>query len=125
MLTLLIMATRPHGTRELLQLKEVQELIYQRIIDVFNNCSDRSKSKMPLRETTEIAKLAKAWCDLSERRRILTGRPLPGQFHPDLDPRTLARVAKMQKRLPPVQDVAVVGEFSELDKATTTEEETS
>src|SRR5450631_3863580 len=32
---------------------------------------------------SEIASLARAWCDCEERRRVLTGKPLPGSFRPE------------------------------------------
>lgn len=30
-----------------------------------------------------LASLARAWCDLEERRRILKGKPLPGTYRPE------------------------------------------
>ncbi len=30
-----------------------------------------------------LASLTRAWCDLEERRRVLTGKPLPGSYRPE------------------------------------------
>jgi hypothetical protein len=30
----------------------------------------------------ELASVARAWCDLEERKRILRGKPLPGAYKP-------------------------------------------
>lgn len=32
--------------------------------------------------------LARAWCDLEERRRVLTGKPLPGSYRPEKKSKT-------------------------------------
>lgn len=34
-----------------------------------------------------FASLARAWCDVEERRRILMGKPLPGVLKPEAKPR--------------------------------------
>lgn len=48
-----------------------------------------------------LACLIRAWDILEERKRILRGKPLPGQLRPDLDPVQLAKAAKRAKaRMP-------------------------
>ena len=44
-----------------------------------------------------LARLAIAWAHVEERKRILRGVPLPGQFRPDLDPVQLAKALQRQK----------------------------
>ncbi len=41
--------------------------------------------KLQSGELTEAAysRFTRAWCDLEERRRILTGKPLPGAYRPE------------------------------------------
>ena len=34
-------------------------------------------------KASELAGLARAWCDAEERRRVLTGKPLPGSYRPE------------------------------------------
>jgi len=46
----------------------------------------------------ELASVARAWCDLEERKRILRGKPLPGAFKP---------VAKPPKHKP---DAVIMGD---------------
>ena len=51
------------------------------------------------------AACARAWSDLQERKRILDGKPLPGQLRPDLPP-------KRNRKAPavlPLPDVAENG----------------
>jgi hypothetical protein len=53
------------------------------------------------------AGIARAWDVLEERKRILRGNPLPGQFRPDLDPVQLAKALKRARSRKPF-DVAMI-----------------
>lgn len=59
------------------------------------------KALNPNISAMSLAALVRAWDVLEERKRILRGKPLPGQLRPDLDPVQLAKAAKRAKaRLP-------------------------
>ena|SRR5688572_16614371 len=68
------------------------------------------------------AACARAWSDLQERKRVLDGKPLPGQLRPDGDP-FKARQSRRQK-LPsvlPMPEVPTRQELPDEVKSTTTE----
>lgn len=46
---------------------------------------------------TALALLARSWCLVQEAKRILDGKPLPGQYRPDLDPVSLARALRRHR----------------------------
>ena len=62
----------PHRgvTRSMSQVIEIQNKVHSEIID-------------PLTDKKTLAALARAWCDLEERRRVLRGVPLPGSYRPE------------------------------------------
>jgi hypothetical protein len=67
--------------------------LYQRLIMI--------KALDPKVSAISLATLIRAWDVLEERKRILRGKPLPGQLRPDLDPVQLAKAAKRAKaRMP-------------------------
>jgi hypothetical protein len=70
-----------------------EAILYQRLIMI--------KALDPKISAISLATLIRAWDVLEERKRILRGRPLPGQLRPDLDPVQLAKAAKRAKaRMP-------------------------
>jgi hypothetical protein len=42
------------------------------------------------------AQCARAWSDLQERKRVLDGKPLPGQLRPDIAQKDALRGARQQ-----------------------------
>ena len=72
--------TRPKKAKEVSEVMELQRLIFERAHKP--DIADRS-----------LAILSVAYEKLSERRRILRGKPLPGQLRPDL----IAEVKRKQK----------------------------
>lgn len=55
-----------------------------------------------------LAQLCRAWTDLEERKRILRGKPLPGNLRPDLDPVQLAKATKRLKARVPLEIGAAI-----------------
>ena len=44
-----------------------------------------------------LASLARSWCLVQEAKRIIDGKPLPGQLRPELDPTQFAKLAKRHR----------------------------
>lgn len=68
----------------------MQRLIMQRALE-------------PKISAQSLAQLARAWDVLEERKRILRGKPLPGQLRPDLDPVQMARALKRARQRKPIE----------------------
>ena len=56
-------------------------------------------------QNTEVAahiraQCARAWSDLQERKRVLDGKPLPGQLRPDLEQKRRSRRPTLLASLP-------------------------
>ncbi len=62
-------------------------------------------ARAPKVRPLDLAALARAWDVLEERKRILRGKPLPGQLRPDLDP---AMNAKRGKRGKAILEIAMM-----------------
>ena len=60
-----------------------------------------------------VARLAMAFCQLGERKRILRGIPLPGQLRPDMDPVQVARAIHRQRTRQIVDVQAARAEFTD------------
>ena len=54
---------------------------YGQVIELQNLVFDAAKAEGS--EGKSLAALTRAWCDLEERRRVLTGKPLPGSYRPE------------------------------------------
>lgn len=72
----------------------------------------------PKLSAASLAQLARAWDVLEERKRILRGKPLPGQFRPDLHPDQIMKAAKRAKLRTPIDIMSGAGS----SQATFTEE---
>lgn len=70
----------------------------------------------PLTKRSVRAQLAKAWCMLEERKRILRNKPLPGAYRPDMDPARLAKQLRARGGLPMLSAPAYLEVLPTADK---------
>ena len=54
---------------------------YRQVIVIQDKLFERIQSDTLTEQA--LASLARSWCDLEERRRVLTGKPLPGSYRPE------------------------------------------
>src|SRR6516162_5467463 len=84
------MAGNPRHSSGAQMAKALQRYLYDRFKSIYDGPETKNK-------TRELNTITKAWCDITERRRILLGKPLPGCFHPDLDVNALRRLASLPR----------------------------
>jgi hypothetical protein len=60
---------------------EVRNRPQKQVVELQNLVFEAAKKEGS--EGKNLSSLARAWCDLEERRRILKGRPLPGSYRPE------------------------------------------
>jgi hypothetical protein len=77
--------SRPRRSTALTQALEIQELMFKDIVN--------PETKPSIR-----AGIARAWCDVEECKRVLRGKPLPGQLRPDLNPAALLKQLKRARK---------------------------
>lgn len=91
--------TRPIRSKAMTELLNIQTLLLERMMD-------------PETEDGDVASLARSYCLVEERKRILRGVPLPGQLRPDLDPLQLAKAIKRSRSRKPIELAAQGQTFS-------------
>lgn len=87
-----------YGTQTYTEAKRIQKLLLSDI--------ENGKTKPTTRAT-----LARAWCELEERKRILRGRPLPGQLRP------VAPAKPKRRRQPPILEAPLEAPMTSVGEA--------